>query len=129
MRNNKNPDPSVIYPVEGFDTVTYVKPTIKVVGNDVWIGQNVTILAGVTIGDGAIIGTNSTVGSNVEPYSIVVGNPAKMIRKRFDDELIKLMLHFKWWDKEIEEINTLIPLLTDSNLDNVKQVLRGKIQL
>ena len=94
-----------------------------IIGNDVWIGQNVTILPGVHIGDGAIIGANSIVGSIVEPYTIVVGNPAKPIRKRFDDELIATLEKLKWWDKSIEEINNLIPLLTSSNLEKVKQEL------
>lgn len=98
-----------------------------VVGNDVWIGQNVTILPGVHIGDGAIIGLNSVVASNVEPYTIVAGNPARLIRRRFDEELTALLLEFRWWDKEIEEINALIPLLTSSNLDNVKSELRGML--
>lgn len=92
-----------------------------VVGNDVWIGQNATILPGVHIGDGAIIGANSVVGSNVDPYTIVVGNPAKPVRKRFDDELISLMLEWKWWDKTVEEINSLIPILTSSKIDDVKE--------
>ena len=91
-----------------------------VIGNDVWIGQNATILPGVHIGDGAIIGANSVVGSNVEPYTIVVGNPAKTLRYRFDEELTSLLLKFKWWDKPIEEINALIPILTSSDLDKVK---------
>ena len=95
-----------------------------IIGNDVWIGQNATILPGVHIGDGAIIGANSVVGSNVEPYTIVVGNPAKPIRKRFDDELIDIMEKLKWWDKSIEEINSLIPLLTNSNLEYVKEELK-----
>lgn len=94
-----------------------------VIGNDVWIGQNAVILPGVHIGDGAIIGANSVVGSDVEPYSIVVGNPARAIRKRFDDELIEMMLEFKWWDKSADEINSLIPLLTDGNIDKVKAKL------
>ncbi len=63
-----------------------------VIGNDVWIGQNAVILPGVHIGDGAIIGASSVVGSDVQPYSIVAGNPAKQIRKRFDDEFIALLL-------------------------------------
>lgn len=92
-----------------------------VIGNDVWIGQNSTILPGIHIGDGAIIGMNSTVGSDVPPYTIVAGNPAKEIRKRFDDELIELMLKFEWWNKPIEEINKLIPLLTNSDLQTVKK--------
>ena len=95
-----------------------------IIGNDVWIGQNATILPGVHIGDGAIIGANSVVGSNVEPYTIVVGNPAKALRKRFDEELIDIMEKLKWWDKSIEEINNLIPLLTNSNLDYVKEELK-----
>lgn len=95
-----------------------------VVGNDVWIGQNVTVLAGVHIGDGAIIGMNSVVGSNVEPYTVVVGNPARPIRKRFDDELIALLEELAWWDKPIEEINRLIPILTCGDLDRVKKQLR-----
>lgn len=94
-----------------------------VVGNDVWIGQNATILPGVHIGDGAIIGANSVVGSDVEPYTVVVGNPAKTIRHRFDEELTELLLKFKWWDKPIEEINELIPVLTNSDLEWVKSKL------
>lgn len=92
-----------------------------VIGNDVWIGQNATILPGVHIGDGAIIGANGVVGSNVDPYTIVVGNPAKSVQKRFDDELISLMLEWKWWDKTVEEINNLIPILTSSDMDAVKK--------
>ena len=94
-----------------------------VIGNDVWIGQNATILPGVHIGDGAIIGANSVVGSDVEPYTVVVGNPAKTIRHRFDEELTELLLKFKWWDKPIEEINELIPVLTNSDLEWVKSKL------
>lgn len=95
-----------------------------VIGNDVWIGQNAVILPGVHIGDGAIIGSNSIVGSDVEPYTIVVGNPAKVLRKRFDDELISLLMAFRWWDKSIEEINSLIPLLTCSDIEKVRAKLK-----
>ena len=95
-----------------------------VIENDVWIGQNAVILPGVHIGDGAIIGANSVVGSDVDPYTIVAGNPARVLRKRFDDELIDLMLRFKWWDKSIEEINALLPILTSSDLDTVRKKLK-----
>lgn len=98
-----------------------------VIGNDVWIGQNAVILPGVHIGDGAIIGANSVVGSDIPPYAIVVGNPAREIRKRFDDELIRLMLAFKWWDRNIEDINRLIPLLTSGNLENVKSEISARL--
>ena len=95
-----------------------------IIGNDVWIGQNVTILPGVHIGDGAIIGASSVVGSNVEPYTIVAGNPVQFIRKRFDEELTNLMLEWRWWDKPIEEINSLIPVLTSSDLTEVKKKVK-----
>ena len=92
-----------------------------------WIGQNAVILPGVQIGDGAIIGANSVVGCDVAPYTIAVGNPARALRKRFDDELIDLMLRFRWWEKSIEEINALIPILTSSDLDTVKIELQKRL--
>ena len=98
-----------------------------VIGNDVWIGQNAVILPGVHIGDGAIIGANSVVGCNVDPYTVVVGNPAEAIRYRFDEELTSLLLKFKWWDKPVEEINELIPLLTNSDLEFVKRELKKRV--
>ncbi|WP_294428621.1 CatB-related O-acetyltransferase [uncultured Treponema sp.] len=98
-----------------------------VIGNDVWIGQNAVILPGVHIGDGAIIGANAVVGSDIEPYSVVVGNPARKIRKRFDDELIELLELFKWWDKSIEEIDSMIPILTSSDLEIVKEELKKRL--
>ena len=98
-----------------------------VIGNDVWIGQNATILPGVHIGDGAIIGLGSIVGHDVDPYTIVAGNPAKPIKKRFDNEMIELLLRLQWWDKDINEIQQLIPLLTDSNIEYVKMTLKNII--
>lgn len=76
------------------------------IGNDVWIGNRVMIKAGVTIGDGAIIGMGSVVTKDVGPYEIWAGNPAKMIRKRFDDNKIEKIINTKWWnwnDEKIEE--------------------------
>ncbi len=98
-----------------------------VIGNDVWIGQNAVILPGVRIGDGAIIGADSVVGGNVEPYTVAVGNPARAVRKRFDDELIELLLAFRWWDRSVEEINNLIPLLTCGDLEKVRKELRARL--
>ncbi|MCF0245921.1 MAG: CatB-related O-acetyltransferase [Ileibacterium sp.] len=100
-----------------------------VIGNDVWIGQNAVILPGVHIGDGAIIGANSIVGSSVDPYTIVAGNPAKPIRKRFDDQLIQLMLQWQWWNKTPDEINSLIPILTSSDLDMVKDFIQKQLNI
>jgi virginiamycin A acetyltransferase len=98
-----------------------------VIGNDVWIGQNAVILPGVHIGDGAVIGANSVVGSDVTPYTIVVGDPAKAIRKRFDDEMIELLEKFSWWDKSIEEINALIPMLTCSDTEKVREFIKQSL--
>ena len=95
-----------------------------IIGNDVWIGQNSVILPGVHIGDGAIIGLNSVVGSDIPAYHIAAGNPAKIIRKRFDDELINLMLKWQWWNYSIEEIEKFIPILSDSNLERVKEKIK-----
>ena len=98
-----------------------------VIGNDVWIGQNATIMPGIHIGDGAIIGANSTVAGEVQPYTIVAGNPARLIRKRFDDEMIDLLERFAWWDKPIDEINVLIPILTSSDLEKVRKEIKLRL--
>lgn len=94
-----------------------------IIGNDVWIGQNATIMPGVHIGDGAIIGTNAVVASNIPAYSIGVGNPARVVKQRFDNEMINLLEQLKWWDKDIEEINELIPLLSNPNIEEVKRII------
>ena len=85
------------------------------------------ILPGVSIGDGAIIGANSVVGRDVAPYTIVVGNPTRVLRKRFDDELIELLLAWRWWDKSTEEIDAFIPILTNSDLEAVRAKLRALV--
>ena len=94
-----------------------------VIGSDVWIGQNVTILPGVHIGDGAIIGANAVVGKDIPPYAVAVGNPVVIKKYRFDEETIKLLLELKWWDKPIEEIKKMIPLLTSDSSES-KEKLR-----
>ena len=120
------------YTLEGWNMKPPAKSDLPfkgdtVIGNDVWIGQNAVILPGVHIGDGAIIGANSVVASDVEPYTVAVGNPAETIRYRFDEELTSLLLKFKWWDKPVEEINALIPVLTNSDLEWVKKELKKRV--
>lgn len=94
-----------------------------VIGNDVWIGENVTILPGVNVDNGAIIAANSVVASNVDAYTIVAGNPAKCIRKRFGDELINILQKLQWWNLPIDTINEMIPILSDNDLSKVKEKL------
>lgn len=89
------------------------------IGNDVWIGYNATIMAGVTIGDGAIIATNSTVIKDVEPYSIVGGNPAAEIKKRFSAETISKLLELKWWNWDVEKITANLQFLTDADIEKL----------
>lgn len=93
-----------------------------VVGNDVWIGNSVTVMQGITIGHGAIIGTNSLVTKNVEPYSIVGGNPAQVIRKRFDDETIDFLLELAWWDWPIEKITQNIEAIASGDWAKLRQL-------
>jgi virginiamycin A acetyltransferase len=102
------------------DNKTYPQKGDIVIGNDVWIGYNATILAGVTIGHGAIIAANATVTKDVEPYSIVGGNPAQLIRKRFPDQIIAKLLELSWWDWDMEKITRNVQHLTGNNLDLIK---------
>ena len=120
------------YTLEGWDMAAPLKKDLPlkgdtVIGNDVWIGQNAVIMPGVHIGDGAIIGANAVVASNIAPYTINVGNPCHTIKKRFDDELIELLEKFAWWNKSIEAINELIPILTSGDLEMVRRELKKKM--
>lgn len=99
------------YPVKG-DTV---------IGNDVWIGHNATIMPGVKIGDGAIIASNATVVRDVDPYTIVGGNPAKEIRKRFSSEEIEHLLNLKWWDWPLEKITERVKDLCSADIERLSE--------
>ncbi len=78
-----------------------------VIGHDVWIGHGVSIMSGVTIGSGAVLAANSNIVKDVLPYEVVGGNPAKVIKKRFDDEIIDLLLQLRWWDLPVEVIKSV----------------------
>ena len=99
-----------------------------VIGNDVWISRESIIMPGVKIGDGAIIAAYSVVTKDVEPYSVVGGNPARFIKKRFNDELIELLLEFKWWDLSPEKLVTVLPLLCDFDLEKVTKKIKEIIE-
>ena len=95
-----------------------------VIGNDVWIGYEAVIMAGVTIGDGAIIGTRAVVTKDVPPYTIVGGVPAKLIRKRFPDDVIERLLSLKWWDLPPETVSKIIKDMQEGNVDSVMLYLQ-----
>lgn len=86
---------------------------IVTIGNDVWIGFGALLLQGIHIGDGAIIGAGAVVTKDVEPYSIVAGVPAKLIKKRFSNIEVDLLLKSEWWNKDIDWIRNNIDLFTD----------------
>jgi virginiamycin A acetyltransferase len=92
------------------------------VGNDVWIGRRATIMPGVKIGDGAIISAEAVVVKDVEPYTIVGGNPAKEIRKRFSPEVIQELLRIKWWDEDIKIIHSYIGAIVSGDIDTLKKM-------
>jgi acetyltransferase-like isoleucine patch superfamily enzyme len=87
------------------------------IGNDVYIGYQVIILSGVTIGDGAVIGAGSVVASDVPPYAIVAGNPARVLRYRFDGETIKKLLEIRWWNWPDEKVKENIHLICNDAVD------------
>lgn len=78
-----------------------------VIGNDVWIGIGVNILSGIVVGDGAVLSAYSNVVKDVGPYEIVAGNPGKVLRRRFDDEVIELLLRLRWWSLPLEKIRKI----------------------
>jgi len=87
-----------------FDEFRTIKGRYAIIGNDVWIGPDVTLLGGIRIGDGAVILASSVVTKDVEPYSIVGGVPAKLLKYRFEPIMIKKLLEIKWWNWTLEEI-------------------------
>lgn len=112
----------------GWDGATPTKKQIKalskgdtIVGNDVWIGREAVVLPGVKIGDGAIVGAQSVVTHDVPPYSIVAGNPARFIRRRFDDETVYLLLKLRWWDWSAEEITKNLDLIVHGDKEKLKE--------
>lgn len=88
-----------------FEMLVDINSESIIVENDVWIGSHVVVLSGVTIGNGAIIGANSTVTKDIPAYSIAVGSPAKVVKYRFTENVIDMLLQLKWWDKPIEWIH------------------------
>ena len=119
--------PFIVFPDEWPEAISLKIPKavgspIKgdvVIGNDVWIGWEAMILPEVRIGDGAVIGTRSVVTRDVEPYSIVAGNPARLIGKRFDDETIRKLLEIEWWNWPPEKINENLDVICGNDISRM----------
>lgn len=91
------------------------------VGNDVWIGYQSVILPGVSIGDGAIVAACSVVATNVPPYAIVAGNPARIIRSRFPDEVVAELLRIRWWDWDADRVTRNLDRILAADLDALRR--------
>lgn len=87
------------------------------IGNDIWIGSNVTIMPGITIGDGSCIANNSRIVSDVKPYSFVYGDPARLIKYKFNKKQINQLLKIKWWNWDDAKIHDYTPLLEGDNVN------------
>lgn len=105
---------------DAMDGKSYPTKGDTTIGNDVWIGYNSTIMPGINIGDGAIIATNSTITKDVEPYTVVGGNPAQELKKRFSEHEILKLLELKWWNWDIEKITKNLKNLTSNNIEHLR---------
>lgn len=96
------------------------------IGNDVWIGAEAVILSGVTIADGAAVGARSVVTRDVPAYTLVAGNPARTVRKRFDDETIEALRTLRWWQWDDTRIAEMMPYLLNDNPQALIRAARGR---
>ena len=88
-----------------------------VIGNDVWIAEGAVILSGVNIGDGAVIGSQAVVSKDVPPYAVVSGNPARLVKMRFDEDTIKKLLQIQWWNWPVEKVRAHMQLICSQKID------------
>ncbi|MGL5685304.1 MAG: CatB-related O-acetyltransferase [Vagococcus fluvialis] len=114
--HNHRSDWVSVYPFPQTIQKSFKNKGDTIIKSDAWIGMNATIMPGVTIGEGAIIAAESVVIKNVEPYTVVAGNPAKKIKNRFTDEEINLLLELRWFDWSDEEVEKAILLIMSQNI-------------
>lgn len=96
-----------------------------VIQDDVWVGSRAVIMSGVTIGYGACIGAHAVVAKNIPPYAVAVGNPARVVKMRFSDDVIKRLLEMRWWDWPLDQIKRAGALLKAPEIDKVFAFYEG----
>jgi len=108
---------------KGFDPGTWEKELRgdTVVGNDVWIGMEAVIMPGITIGDGAIVAARSVVTHDVPPYSIVAGNPARVVKSRFDKATVRRLLEVAWWHWPVDKIGRNLDAIRGADIDRLER--------
>lgn len=105
---------------EGVDLSSFASRGDTRIGNDVWIGREATIMPGVTIGDGAIVGAKAVVASDVPAFAVVVGNPARIVRMRFDEETVKALLDIAWWNWDAAKVSRNLSAIRGADLNALK---------
>ena len=103
--------------LRGLDYSDHFSRGITEIGNDVWIGKDVTVISGVKIGDGAVLAASAVVTKDVPPYAIVGGNPARVIKYRFEPEIIKALLEVCWWQWPRDKVQAFLPLLVSPKVE------------
>ena len=125
--HNHHPDWITVYPFAGHIKESYAPKGDTVIKSDAWIGMNAMIMPGVTIGEGAIVASGSIVVGDVPPYTMVGGNPAKAIKKRFTDEEIKQLLTIRWFDWTADELKNAEPILMSQSIDKLYEYYQENI--
>lgn len=110
---------------EGFDPTTWSKELRgdTVVGNDVWIGMEALLMPGVAVGHGAIVAARAVVSRDVPPYSIVAGNPAKVVKHRFDPRTVARLLAVAWWDWPVDKVSRNLDAIRGTDISRLEQAV------
>lgn len=129
---NHRTDWITTYPFSAFfDAASHIKNSSiskgnVTIGSDVWLCANCTILSGVNIGHGAVVGTGAVVTKDIEPYAIVAGNPAKMVRWRFDCKTRETLLKIAWWNWPLQELIKITDVLCSNNIEDLLIYARNR---
>ena len=99
-----------------------------IIGNDVWVGEGAVILSGVKIGDGAVVGCSSVITKDVPPYAVVAGNPAKLIKYRFNEDIVTRLLSIQWWKWDEKKVESALPFMLNSDISSFLKEAEGYVE-